>query len=240
MVKSDPDAINAGSLNPTVVPNRNTMREEKQVTNPPPAFQHENTPELKKLHKIGKVTYLRKPPRTFISNHVSTQNRCKNLHLSPNFTVNPLTNNDIPETRFDRTSFHYNHRNDWKYHQTSQNDHETMQIVRIAPPEKRFIGTIVLHIIDVLNGHRPAKHLQTWMTPPAYQALVRRSRLGMELAGGAAKCTAPKIRRVRIFQPTPNAAEAGVVLYDGRKVRAAALRFEAWKGRWHITEIEVI
>ncbi|XCB30995.1 Rv3235 family protein [Arcanobacterium hippocoleae] len=113
-------------------------------------------------------------------------------------------------------------------------------MIGILPPAENFIHVIMVHIIDVLNGQRPAKHLQTWMTPQAYQALIRRTRLGMAIHGGAAKCAAPRIRKIRVFHPTPNIAEAGVVLFDGRRIRGAAIRLETRKNRWHIAEIEVI
>lgn len=196
--------------------------------------------ETEQFQKAGAVKFIRTPPRNFNSSHYIAQNFAKasRAHLNQD---NPQSHNYLSTHSYDRTSFRYYRDQDWKYYQIA-NSHQNQPspVVAILPPPENFIKVIMLHIIEVLNGQRPAKHLRIWMSPQAYQALVRRARLGMEIHGQAAKCAAPQIRKVRVFQPTPRAVEAAIVLFDGRKIRGAALRLETQKDRWQIAEIEVI
>lgn len=108
-----------------------------------------------------------------------------------------------------------------------------------ASSAESFLETIALQIVDVLNGHRPARQLQTWLSTETYEILLRRHNLGMRIHGGPQKCTAPYIKRSRIFNPCDGVAEAGIVIFDGLKTRAAALRAEAIRAKWRITAIEI-
>ncbi|MDY5585102.1 MAG: Rv3235 family protein [Arcanobacterium sp.] len=109
----------------------------------------------------------------------------------------------------------------------------------LTPPD-RFLTTIALQIIEVLNGHRPARQLQTWLSIETYETLLRRHTLGMRICGGPQRCTAPYIKRSRIFSPCKGVAEAGLVIFDGVKIRAAALRAESVRAKWKITAIEIV
>lgn len=195
--------------------------------------------ETLEITEFNAVNFIRKPPRVINSLYLRKQNHNKQNTKIFFEEIHEYPDNLAPKANYDRTSFRYTSQNDWKYSQVKQ-QLELPQIVGIVPPAEKLVHLMMLHIIEVLNGQRPAKHLQMWMTPPAYHALVRRARLGQEICGGTAKCPSPQIRKVRIFQPTPQVAEASVVLFDGRKIRAAALRLEARRNRWHIAEIEVI
>lgn len=209
--------------------------------------ESENQLSTQEFADTGAVQFLRTPPRSFDSPHYRQQNLRKtqntNVAAVKLNTAITTANNELSSTEYDRTRFRYSRRTDWKYNQimrTPAQAHQEQPVAAILPPSENFIHVITLHIIDVLNGQRPAKHLRSWMSPQAYQALLRRSRLGLEIHGGAAKCAAPQVRKIRLFQPTPRSAEAAVVLFDGRRIRGAALRLETCKDRWVIAEIEVI
>lgn len=212
------------------------------------SIESENQLSTQEFAETGAVQFLRTPPRNFDSPRYRQQNLAKEQStyitaVRINTASITTANNKLPSTEYDRTRFHYSRRTDWKYNQIMRTPVQARQeqpVAAILPPSENFIRIITLHIIDVLNGHRPAKHLRSWMSPQAYQALLRRSRLGLEIHGGAAKCAAPRVRKIRLFQPTPRSVEAGVVLFDGRRIRGAAIRLEACKDRWIIAEIEVI
>lgn len=99
---------------------------------------------------------------------------------------------------------------------------------------------ITQQVIEILNGHRPPRHLQTWMLPNLYQSLVRRAALATRILGGPERTAAPHVRRVRVFHPLPRVAEVAVVVFDGRRIRAVAIRLQARRSQWHVTALEVV
>ncbi|MCI7304821.1 MAG: Rv3235 family protein [Trueperella sp.] len=108
-----------------------------------------------------------------------------------------------------------------------------------ASPD-RFAARVVGQSIEVLMGHRPARQLQTWMHPDVYEALIRRAGLGQRVLGRAEKCMPPRIKRVRVCEPRKGVAEVSLVVFDGKRTRAAAARLEVRRGRWHVTALEII
>ncbi len=104
----------------------------------------------------------------------------------------------------------------------------------------KFASLIVRQAVEVLLGHRPARHLQTWMTSSVFNALVRRVGLAHRVAGKAERCLTPQVRRVHVCHPRTRVAEVTLVIFDGRRIRAAATRLEVRHGRWHVTALEII
>lgn len=109
----------------------------------------------------------------------------------------------------------------------------------LVAPEK-FAASVVGQAVEILMGHRPVRQLQTWLHPEVYDALARRAGLGRRIHGKPEKCRSPRIKRVRVCQPRPGVAEASLVIFDGKKIRAAAVRLEVRRGRWHVTALEII
>ncbi|WP_311590749.1 Rv3235 family protein [Trueperella bernardiae] len=110
---------------------------------------------------------------------------------------------------------------------------------KLTPPD-RFAARVVGQSIEVLMGHRPARQLQTWMHPDVYEALTRRAGLAQRVLGRAEKCMPPRIKRVRVCEPRDEVAEVSLVVFDGKRTRAAAARLEVRRGRWHVTALEII
>lgn len=105
---------------------------------------------------------------------------------------------------------------------------------------EKFASLIVRQAVEVLLGHRPARQLQTWMTSCVFNALVRRVGLAHRVAGKAERCLTPQVRRVHVCHPRTRVAEVTLVIFDGRRIRAAATRLEVRHGRWHVTALEII
>lgn len=108
------------------------------------------------------------------------------------------------------------------------------------PNARKFAAQITIQAIEILQGKRPLRQLQTWLNPQVYQALARRASLGMRIFGKAERCPLPRLRRVRACYPRPGIAEVCVIVHDGIKMRAAALRLEARRKNWQVTALEII
>lgn len=108
------------------------------------------------------------------------------------------------------------------------------------PNARKFAAQITIQAIEILQGKRPLRQLQTWLNPQVYQALARRASLGMRIFGKAERCPLPRLRRVRACYPRPGVAEVCVIVHDGIKMRAAALRLEARRENWQVTALEII
>ncbi len=100
-------------------------------------------------------------------------------------------------------------------------------------------------LVEVMIGARPAPQVLRWTTPEVYAVLARRGALAARRAGAArASGTAPRrhrvqVRRVLVCEPADGVAEASVVLVDGARVRALALRLAGQDGRWQVEALQV-
>lgn len=91
---------------------------------------------------------------------------------------------------------------------------------------------------EVLAGIRPVAQLTRWVTPEVFGALATRAAIVVRQRGRGA---APRVtvRRVRVCRLSQLVAEASVVLDDGDRVRAAAIRLESHRGYWRATVLEI-
>jgi hypothetical protein len=99
---------------------------------------------------------------------------------------------------------------------------------------------IALAAIEALGGRRPLAQLARWLTPGVYEALRLRTSItarALGAAAGAGRHPAP--RRVRACTVGAGVVEATVVVDDGTRVRAVALRLEAMRGAWRTTALEI-
>ncbi|VEI13714.1 Rv3235 family protein [Trueperella bialowiezensis] len=108
------------------------------------------------------------------------------------------------------------------------------------PPPDRFAATLIKQAVEALLGHRPVRQLQTWLHPAVYEAFVRRAGLGQRINGRAEKCLPPHVKKVVVCIPREGVAETSLVIFDGTKIRAAAVRLEVRRSRWHATALEII
>lgn len=95
-------------------------------------------------------------------------------------------------------------------------------------------GAIGLAVVDVLRGRRPFTHLLRWVSPALYDQLSEKAPSRLVLEGAALR-----LRRVRVQQAVATAVEATVVVEQGKRLRAVALRLEAHRGDWRATAITV-
>jgi hypothetical protein len=99
--------------------------------------------------------------------------------------------------------------------------------------------SLVLAAVESLAGIRAVAQLARWVTPEVYEALSTRAALTVRVLGARAASRRPEVRRVRVCRIGEHVAEASVVIDDGRRVRAVAVRLESWRGAWRAVALEI-
>ena len=103
-----------------------------------------------------------------------------------------------------------------------------------------LVARTVSHaVVEVLLGRRPVAQLARWVTPGVFETLRGRAALTARVLGPQGSGRATTVRRVRVCEIEPHLVEAGVVVDDGIRVRAVALRLETHRGMWRTTSLEV-
>lgn len=102
----------------------------------------------------------------------------------------------------------------------------------------RFAHGVGLACVEVVLGRRPVAQLARWVTPQVLDALQVRADL-VRRAGVLAHARRPAARRVRVCPVDSHAAEACLVVEDGVRVRAVALRLEAHRGAWRVATLQI-
>jgi hypothetical protein len=115
---------------------------------------------------------------------------------------------------------------------------ETPAVAPVADPTS-VCCSLVLAAVEALAGTRPLAQLARWVTPEVYEALNARAILSQRVLGTSMTSRRPHVRRVRLCRVGEHAAEAGVVVDDGRRVRAVAVRLETWRGAWRAVALEI-
>lgn len=109
-------------------------------------------------------------------------------------------------------------------------------LVQDLPDPATWCGTLVRTCVEVLLGTRPPAQLARWLTADLYEMLSHRA-----AAGTALPTTAHRVRLLRVHTCAVDDThhEASVVIHDGRRVRAAAIRIEVHRGRWRASALEI-
>ena len=93
--------------------------------------------------------------------------------------------------------------------------------------------------VEALRGARPLAQLARWVSPEIYEQLSVRSELTQRVRGDSPGTHRAAIRRIRMCRLGDRAAEATVVVDDGPRVRAVAVRLEGHRGQWRATALEI-
>ncbi|MFS0704650.1 Rv3235 family protein [Cellulomonas sp. 179-A 9B4 NHS] len=102
----------------------------------------------------------------------------------------------------------------------------------------RFAHGVGLACVEVVLGRRPWGQLARWLAPGVLVAVQERAALARR-AGVPTPPRRPQVRRVRVCAVDARTAEACLVVDDGARVRAVALRLEAHRGGWRVTTLEI-
>jgi len=105
------------------------------------------------------------------------------------------------------------------------------------------VRRLALAAVEVIVGLRPAAQLARWLTPGVLQALRVRADLHRRAASGALRAATgarpPAVRSTHVCAVEPHVVEAAVVVDDGCRVRAVAVRIETHRGVWRATALDV-
>ena len=109
-------------------------------------------------------------------------------------------------------------------------------LVQDLPDPATWCGTLVRTCVEVLLGARPPAQLARWLETDLYEMLSRRAVVGTSMPTTARRV---RVLRVRTCAVSDVCHEAAVVIDDGHRVRAAAIRIEIHRGRWRATALEI-
>ena len=119
------------------------------------------------------------------------------------------------------------------------------------PDPTQLCGAVALAAVEALAGARPLAQLARWVTPNVLDQLETRYRhLAPARARRAATasrqakdrgCPIPRalVRSARISRVSATVAEGTVVLYDGERIRAAAVRLEVRRQTWRVSVLQI-
>lgn len=102
------------------------------------------------------------------------------------------------------------------------------------PDPEPLAGAVVLAAVEALSGSRPLVQLSRWVTPEVFEQLSARAS-----AAASTPLRRPTIRSTRVSRVSASAVEACVVVHDGTRVRAAALRLQAHRRHWRATVLQI-
>ncbi|MCA0335689.1 MAG: Rv3235 family protein [Actinobacteria bacterium] len=121
------------------------------------------------------------------------------------------------------------------------------------PDAREWAHRLGLAIAEIVVGLRPPTQVVRWTTPEVYAVLARRALVVTRRAATPALAAQPGrpgvpsarsrprilVRRVHVCLPADGVAEAAVVLQDGPRVRAMALRLGGYDGRWRVEALQI-
>jgi hypothetical protein len=100
-----------------------------------------------------------------------------------------------------------------------------------------------LALAEIMAGLRSPAQVVRWTTPEVHAVLARRAatvaRRSATRTGRVAPRPRIRVLRVHVCRPADGIAEAAVVLQDGPRVRAMALRLTGMDGRWRVEVLQV-
>jgi len=107
------------------------------------------------------------------------------------------------------------------------------------PDPRLWSARLAQALVEVLAGDRPLQQLVRWTSDDVYRKVERRLRIlargdGAERLGNVRAA----IRSVHLCEPRCGVAEASMLVQEGARSRAIAIRLEGVDGRWQCTALE--
>lgn len=109
-----------------------------------------------------------------------------------------------------------------------------------CPPDPaRWSGVLSRAVVEVLIGARPSAQVRRWLAEEVWEVVNRRAELGRAIRGRTGRPPAVTVMRVHHCRLTAEDHEASVVVHDGRRVRAVAVRLRLHRGRWRAVALQI-
>lgn len=97
--------------------------------------------------------------------------------------------------------------------------------------------TLAKAVMEALHGGTDLLPLARWIAPELREAILRQQSLARR--AGLTPATV-RVLRARVSRPAATSAEVSIVVSDGERSRAMAMRLEDIHGRWRATVIDVL
>ena len=107
------------------------------------------------------------------------------------------------------------------------------------PDPRDWAAHITQGLVEVMHGVRPPSQVMRWTTPEVYAVVARRGSRAARRRAVRGSAHRTRVIRVHVCEPAPEVVEASVVLVDGGRVRALALRLTARDRRWVVEALQV-
>lgn len=109
------------------------------------------------------------------------------------------------------------------------------------PDARAWAANIGQAIIEVVRGRRSPPQLIRWLTPDVYAQVAELALTTTRARRNGSVTPSPpaRVRRVILCEPVDGVAEASLVVCDGPRVRAIALRLVGLDGRWRVEALSL-
>lgn len=107
------------------------------------------------------------------------------------------------------------------------------------PDPEQWSGQLARACVEALTASRPASQLIRWLSAELYEAVSRRAGLMARVHGAQPRRRHARVLSIDAQEVRPGVVESTVVVHDGARVRAVAMRLEAHHGRWRATALDV-
>ncbi|MDR1427948.1 MAG: Rv3235 family protein [Bifidobacteriaceae bacterium] len=102
-----------------------------------------------------------------------------------------------------------------------------------APDPIRWAAKLAISAAQASRGLRPVSQLHRWVSQDVFEAIRANAQRSSRLnRSHTPKRTHLHVRRIRISEPAQGVVEAAVVIDDGHRPRAVAMRLEWRRDRW--------
>lgn len=121
-------------------------------------------------------------------------------------------------------------------------DSSPAPVTPAPPPEvlDRFATRFAHALVEVTSGDRSPQQLLRWTTERVYDDLTRRAQALQQATPSDRRVRRirPHVRSVRVFRPTPTAAEISIHVRHGHRSQAVAARIDEVNGHWCCTCVQ--
>jgi hypothetical protein len=107
------------------------------------------------------------------------------------------------------------------------------------PEPGQWAAQFVQAAVEVTSGMRPSSQLLRWTSDEVRGTLTRRAELARQTVLQGRRLRRSVVRSTRVCLLRDGVAEACVMVTDGTRVRAVALRLEGLDGRWRVTALQI-
>ncbi|WP_235829180.1 Rv3235 family protein [Gulosibacter macacae] len=127
----------------------------------------------------------------------------------------------------------------------SDDEHDGLDAPEHAalPDPDPLLHNLARSVVEALGGFREVEQIARWVAPEVFTALVQRSQHATRArAVRGVPVRRPNVRtRACVSQRIrPGVVEATVIVDLGPRVRAVAIRLEAFRGRWRAARVHVL